>query len=352
MGRHHIPRRFRLVFIAGVFGLLVYCLRSNFYTNSSPVENVKNNIDMIQVSPLTQIQIEDVSVVAIVEIDKNVLLAATTEGVYSIGTSTATSKKLSLPYKDIYSILRRDNSYFGCSWDKTCFLFDPLSGAVTHRTVLPCRTGVHGAVMTADSKRIVACTQDVPTSAYLLDPSTLQQVGRIESGDWDITSIAASPRDNTIAIGDGKGTISTYQGTDGRRLASTTITPEAFVHALSFSPDGAAIAVGFSTGDIGLLDRQLAYHPLPIPCRACITCIRYSPCGSFLLVGYGDGVRNSRRGDNVIARWNLVNRTLVHFSIPAAGAVRSITFIENGSRIAVSTSAGAVLIYDAHQCLK
>ena len=356
MRRFHVPLRYRLVSAVGLSCLLAYCLYRSFQTTSPPIgPPAENDLRTIPVSPLVQLQIADAYIHALAEADKHFLLAATSEGVYSIKTDTATSKLLPFPaqhIKDIYSIIRRDNSFFACRWDKTCFLFDPSSGAIIRRTVLPCRSSVHGAVMTADSKRIVTCTQDVPGLAYLLDPSTLQEVGKIESGDWDISSIAASPRDNTIAIGDRTGTISTYHGIDGRRFASTTIIPDVYVHALSFSPDGATIAAGFSTGDIGLLDQKLTFRQFPIRHDGGIKCVCYSPCGSFLLVGYGYSLQNRQEGNNVIARWNLVDHTLVHIPVPAAGIVRSIIFIENGSRIAVATSAGAVLIYDAHQCLK
>ncbi|EMD29221.1 NACHT and WD repeat domain-containing protein [Amycolatopsis azurea] len=177
-------------------------------------------------------------------------------------------------------------------------VFDDLVSGSTRRTLA--NPGGH-------PKAALALTPDATTVAAVYTPPKplTSQIGLTV---WDIatgrvladlptwnSSVAFSPREHLLAAGEGDYVEIWDFATGTRRTEFSTVTTDQSLHkqqvsTLTYSPDGALLAVALIDGTIGLWDALSGTKVTDLPgLTVAPTTLAFSPAGRFLVAGGNDG---------------------------------------------------------------
>ena len=175
-----------------------------------------------------------------------------------------------------------------------------------------------------------------------------------------ITSVAFSPDGKTLAVGQGGGVV-LYDVAGRRRLGDPLAVPEGGVGSVAFSPDGKALAAGYAVGfDAAVLrggvvlfrggvvlydvaGRRRLGDPLAVP-EGDVGSVAFSPDGKALAAGY-----STVAGGGVVLYDVAGRRRLGDPLAVPEGGVGSVAFSPDGKALAAGYSVGAgggVVLYD------
>jgi WD40 repeat protein len=173
------------------------------------------------------------------------------------------------------------------------------------------------------------------------DAATGKLIRSWKGDGQDVTSVAFGP-DGLIASVTSSAVISLWSAATGERVRQMTGPPAQF-YSLTFSRDGRYLAAGASSGTArvwevttGQMVREFA------GLRGYVMAVAFSPDGRYLAAGEWFGIRIYSLADGVEKA-----RLLAH-----DGDVLSLTFSDDGTRLASGSSDSTALIWDVKRAFK
>jgi WD40 repeat protein len=161
-----------------------------------------------------------------------------------------------------------------------------------------------------------------------------------------IFSVAFSPDGDTLAIGDGNGTISTWDVTSMRVTGAITDPESGSIYSLAFSPDGQTIAAGDGNGTTYLWNVGTGRLSAQVAVSGAVSSAAFSPSGRMLAVGDSNGTAYVWSVAALYRRKVPPASPLNLLTSPVCDSVYSVAFSASGRTLAVGCDQGSVLLWN------
>ena len=175
---------------------------------------------------------------------------------------------------------------------------------------------------------------DTPQAASAVATAAAEPLVHAASRGSDVTTVAFSPDDKTLASGDSNGRVVVYDLASYRTIA--TFDDGSPVYSVAFSPNGEVVASGDSAGRVLVYDVVNGETIATLNYGNPVYSVAFSPDGRALASGDADG--------QVVVYGLASHKTIT--TVDDGSTVYSVAFSPNGRILASGDNAGYVVLHD------
>ena len=175
---------------------------------------------------------------------------------------------------------------------------------------------------------------DTPQAASAVATAAAEPLVHAASRGSDVTTVAFSPDDKTLASGDSNGRVVVYDLASYRTIA--TFDDGSPVYSVAFSPNGEVVASGDSAGRVLVYDVVNGETIATLNYGNPVYSVAFSPDGKALASGDADG--------QVVVYGLASHKTIT--TVDDGSTVYSVAFNPDGRNLASGDGDGQVWVYD------